>query len=190
MRLAAPARPGPPARRVGPRRAHVAVEHVEPARGERARHAAQVGDDRLVGEQVALRVLHADGGVDGTGKVKARHVAHAQVHGEPRVRRPLPEELDVLRREVEAAHPVPALAEADQVRAGAARDVEHGPHATAGEGPEAVNEEVHFLLPVHVEGDLVVAGRRVLARQRRRGGAGEPSLSAGVTAAVVTAPTT
>src|SRR6185436_3378234 len=87
-------------------------------------------------------------------------------------RRALAEELDVRRREVEAVHPIAALAQPDQMRAGAAGDVEHGLDGPPRIGAEAVDEEVHLLLSVHVEGDLVVARRRVLAGVRRRRVAG------------------
>src|SRR5580765_3079328 len=57
------------------------------------------------------------------------------------------------------------------MRAGAARDVEHGLDGPPRIGAKAVDEEVHLLLSVHVEGDLVVARRRVLAGVRGVAGA-------------------
>ena len=48
------------------------------------------------------------------------------------------------RREVEAGHPVAALAQPDQMRAGAAGDVEHGLDGPLRIGAEAVDEEVHL----------------------------------------------
>src|SRR6266536_1496208 len=44
--LAAAAGPGPASRRLGPRRAHVAVEDVEPDGLERPSYAPEVGEDR------------------------------------------------------------------------------------------------------------------------------------------------
>src|SRR4030095_6381681 len=88
---------------------------------------------------------------------------HVEPHAEALRLRPLAQELDVLRREIEPAHPVAALREADEVGPGAAGDVQHGADGPPGIGPEGVDEEVHLLFPVHVERDLVVAGRRVLA---------------------------
>src|SRR5688572_10202459 len=82
----------------------------------------------------------------------------------PLVREPLAEKLDVPARQVQPRYPVAAVREADQVRAGAARDVDHRAHAPAGEALEAVDEEVDFALAVHVEGDLVQARSAVFAR--------------------------
>src|SRR5262249_980383 len=121
---------------------------------------------RFVGQQVPLRVLHADGGVDGTGQPETGHVPDVQGDIEPGPACAVAQELDVLGREIEAGHSIATLCEAYQVRAGPARDVEHRLDATPGVTLEAVDEEVHFLLPVHVEGDLVVPGRRVLTRRR------------------------
>ena len=50
---------------------------------------------------------------------------------------------------------VAALGQPDQVRPGAARDVEHPADRPPGEALEAVDEEVDLALAVHVEGDLV-----------------------------------
>src|SRR5574341_2263592 len=127
-RAPAPPRPGPAPRRVGPRGAHVAVEDVESALADSRGYEAKVGEDCLIREQVPLRVLHADGGVHGARQPEARHIRDVETYVEALVRRPLLEEGDVLRRQVEARHAVAAPAEPDQVRARAAGDVEHGPH--------------------------------------------------------------
>ncbi len=102
----------------------------------------------------------------GFGEPETGHVRHVKRHVEAGLLRPLAQVLDVLGGEIEPRHPVAALAEPDQVRPGAARDVEHGLDGPPRIAAEAVDEEVHLLLPVHVEGDLVVAGRRVLAARR------------------------
>ena len=122
-----------------------------------------MGQDGLVREQVALRVLHADGGVHRLGQREARHVADVEPDVEALLGRALAQEGDVLRREIEAGHAVASAPETDQVGPGAAGDVEHGLDRAPGEAAEAVGEEVHLLLPVHVESDLVVARRRVVA---------------------------
>src|SRR5207302_2462991 len=53
--------------------------------------------------------------------------------------------------------------ETGQVWPRATGDVEHAAHGAARVALEAVDEEVDLALPVHVEGDLVEARRRVLA---------------------------
>src|SRR4030095_15145793 len=93
----------------------------------------------------------------------ASHVGDVEPDLEPLLGRALAQEGDVLGREVEARHAIAAPSETDQVRARPAADVEHGLDRAPGEAAEAVDEEVHLLLPVHVESDLVVARRRVLS---------------------------
>src|SRR5436309_269880 len=118
---------------------------------------------RLVREQVALRVLHADRCVNPPAEPEVGHVADDQVAAVTLRREPLAEELDVLRREVETAHPIAAVGEPDQVRSRAAGDVEHAADGAAlRELPEAVDEEVDLALAVHVERDLVEPRCRVL----------------------------
>src|SRR5437773_4227746 len=96
------ARPRPAPRRVGPRRAHVAVENVEATLAHGPGDAAEVGEDGLVREQVALRILHADGGVHGFRQLEAGHIGDMEPDIEPLLGRALAQEGDVLRREVEA----------------------------------------------------------------------------------------
>ena len=128
--------------------------------------------DGVVRQEVALRVLHANGGVDTPGQREAPHVGDEEVDIEALVLRAGAEEIDVLRGEVETGHPVTAFPQPDQVRARAARDVEHALDGPARVAPEAVDEEIHLLLSVHVEGDLVVARRRVLSGARVAGAPG------------------
>ena len=61
-----------------------------------------MGEDRLVREQVALRILHADGGVHGLRQLEVGHVGDMEPDIEPLLGRALAQEGDVLRREVEA----------------------------------------------------------------------------------------
>src|SRR5262245_61151551 len=162
-RGASPApRPRPAARGIGPGRAHVAIEDVEAALANGPGHAAQMGEDGLIREQVTLRVLHADGRVHGPGEPEPGHVGDVEPHVQALLGRSLAQEHDVLGREVETRHAIAAAPEADQVRTRAARDVENRLDRTPGKPAEAVGEEIHLLLPIHVEGDLVVARRGVL----------------------------
>src|SRR5215468_4660835 len=48
------------------------------------------------------------------------------------------------------------------MRPRAAGDIDHRLDGPFGEATEAVGEEIHLLLAVHVEGDLVVARRRII----------------------------
>src|SRR5262249_52577012 len=91
----------------------------------------------------------------------ARSVAPVERDVEPLLGRALAQEVDVLAGEIEPRHLVAAPAETNQVRAGAAGDVDHRLDGPLGKAAEAVGEEVHLLLAVHVEGDLIVTRRRV-----------------------------
>src|SRR5256885_427997 len=76
---------------------------------------------------------------------------------------PLSQESDILRREVEPRHRVPAIGETDQVRPGPASDVERPADPDPGVPLEAVDEEVDLELAVRVERDLVEPGGGVVA---------------------------
>src|SRR5207244_5790344 len=107
--------------------------------------------------------LHANDGVHRPLEPKVGHVAHDQLSPVPLGGEPLPEEVDVLRREVERGHLVTAVGEADQVRPGPAGDVEHPAHPYLGVPLEAVDEEVDLELAVRIERDLVETRGGVVA---------------------------
>src|SRR5438552_253832 len=156
-------RPGPRPCGIRPRRSDVPVEDVEAATPERSADRAEVGDELLVGEQVPLRVLHAECGVHRPAQAEVGHVADDELRALAFRGEALAQELDVGGREVEPGHGVAAVGETGQVWPRAAGDVEHAAHGAARVALEAVDEEVDLALPVHVEGDLVEARRRVLA---------------------------
>ena len=105
---AAPPGPAPPPGWIRPRGGHVAIEHVHAAPPERLGDRAEVVEEVLVGEQVPLRILHADRGVDPRPELEVGHIADDQIGVKAGGAGPLPEKLDVLGREVEAGHPIAA----------------------------------------------------------------------------------
>src|SRR5262245_10600532 len=108
-----------------------------------------------------LRVLHADGGIDGPGQTKVGHVADDQLAPVACGQQSIPQKFDVVRGQVEADHLVAPVGQAGEVRTGSAGDVQDPPDGPPGVALEGVDQEVHLPLAVHVEGDLVELGRAV-----------------------------